>query len=116
MNAFTINPDEWFFDLFAFSQEGNESFDWLGDFYASTDCSCVIKGMERLQAVYDQREMEPRLFAGHDDAKMLAEMLVIIRFQRLLQQALAHTKVEVRLLASAHDRPEGIVVIKSPTA
>ena len=116
MNAFTINPDEWFFDLFAFSQEGNESFDWLGNFYASTDRGCVIKGMERLQAVFAQREMEPRLFAGHDDAKMLAEMLVIIRFQRLLQQALAHSKLEVRLLASAHDRPEGLVVIKPPTA
>jgi hypothetical protein len=113
MNAFTINPDEWFFDLFAFSEDGgDESFDWLGDFYASTDRSCVIKGMEALQAVYSRREMEPDLFKGHDDAKMLVEALVIIRFQRLLQQALGHAKLGARLLASAHDCSSNIVTIK----
>ncbi len=116
MNAFTINPDEWFFDLFAFSQEGNETFDWLGDFYAWTDRSCIIEGMEPLQAVYERREAEPRLFAGHDDAEMLTEMLVIVRFQRLFEQALEHTNLEVRLFASAHDYASDIVVIKPPTA
>jgi hypothetical protein len=117
MNAFTINPDAWFFDLCAFIEDGgSESFDWLGDFYTSTDRHCLIEGMEPLQAVYGRRDREPGLLRGHDDARMLVEALVIIRFQRLLQEALGQAKCDVRLLASAHDRADRIVAIKPITA
>ena len=52
MNAFTINPDRWFVDLFAFSQIGSrEDFDWLADFEYATENSFSIKGFEDIQQV-----------------------------------------------------------------
>jgi len=108
MNGFDINPDEWFFSVFAFVEDGGrEEFDWLGDFYASTDERCIITGLEALQAVYQRWMSEGAAFPhGHDGAREIANTLVIVRFQRLLQEALALTRIRVPLLASAHDCAE----------
>jgi hypothetical protein len=55
MNAFTVNTDEWFFDLFGFARAGSrEDYDWLGDFDTFTERRQVITGMEALQTAYEQ--------------------------------------------------------------
>jgi hypothetical protein len=114
MNAFEINPEEWFFGLFAFAKDGGrESYEWTGDFYAATDENCVIRGLEPLQTVYAEAMRKGAAFPrGHDDANRIADVLVIVRFQRLLQEALAHVKHRVPLIASAHDYDEFIVEIR----
>jgi hypothetical protein len=113
MNAFTVNPDRWFFDLFAFAEDGGrESYAWLGSFCASTHRSCVIEGIEPLQAVYAERDARGyTFFKGHNDAELIAEALVIVRFQRLLHEALAMAEIDVPLLATAHDCESYIVEI-----
>src|ERR1700741_1813363 len=53
MNGFTINPDLWFIDLFAFdTYEGNEDLDWLADWqdgHSTLADSFTITGLEKLQ-------------------------------------------------------------------
>lgn len=114
MNAFTINPEEWFFSVFAFAEDGGrESYEWTGDFYAATGQDFVIRGLEPLQAVYAEAMAKGAEFPrGHDDARTIADALVIVRFQRLLQDALAHVMHQVPIIASAHDESEFIVEIK----
>jgi hypothetical protein len=112
MNAFIINPDRWFFDVFAFSFDGGreEEYDWLGDFYAEPESSLRITGLEKLQEVYSKWSEVGR---EHSSAGALAETLVIVRFQRLLQAALPLMIRKLPLLASAHDYDEYIVEIKA---
>jgi len=101
MNAFVVNTDRWFFGLFAFAEDGGrEAYDWLGDFYAATDESCLITGLEPLQAAYATAGLGR---AGNEDLLAVTEALVIVRFQRLLRDALLLVKRKVKLLASAHD-------------
>jgi hypothetical protein len=101
MNAFTINPDAWFFGLFAFALDGGrEDYDWLADFYASTQDGLLITGMEKLQQVYAKPGDH---HSEHRSAGSIAETLVIVRFQRMLQQSLPLMQRKLPLLASAHD-------------
>jgi hypothetical protein len=112
MNGFTVNYDRWFFDAFAFeTDEGREGYEWLANFSASSDTSLVITGMERLQAIYEPPACG-RFSQQHPDAAAITEVLVIVRFQRLLQQALPHLSRKVPLLASAHDYSDYIAEIK----
>jgi hypothetical protein len=56
MNGFTINPDLWFVDLFAYDKfGGTEDYDWLADWDQenSSKESFVIRGYEDIQAVYE---------------------------------------------------------------
>jgi hypothetical protein len=113
MNGFTINPDLWFCDASAIPfHGGTDNFDWLGDAGVSTDESLVITGLEPLQAVYAQRRgTSPP--AGQNDADIVAGSLVIVKFQRLLQDALPHMKqLKCPLYATAHDDDEFIAEIK----
>ena len=52
MNGFTINPDQWFLDSFAFDKfGGTDDFDWLAEWEPenSTPDIFVISGYEALQ-------------------------------------------------------------------
>jgi hypothetical protein len=109
VNAFTVNTDEWFFDLFGFARAGSrEDYDWLGDFDTFTERRQVIRGMETLQAAYGQGGIKV-----DDDTRTLVDLLVIVRFQHLLQRALAHVKPGIRLLACAHDYSSYIAEIRA---
>lgn len=118
MNGFTINPDLWFCDAFGFREHGGtESFDWLGSFDPATKEHFVIDGLEDLQRVFlnEMQSRPDRL--QHADARQLAQALVIVKFQRLIQSALSHmTKLKCPLLASAHDYSEFIVEIQPAIA
>jgi hypothetical protein len=115
LNGFTVNTDLWFCDVCAFSfHGGTDSLDWLGDFTSSADERLVITGLEPLQAVYGQRESFSQAARAKDsDADYLAGTLVIVKFQRLLQQALPLMKqLKCPLFASAHDDNEFVVEIR----
>jgi hypothetical protein len=113
LNGFTINPDLWFFDFYAFCLDADEreGSDWLGDFYAASDEHIALTGMERLQAVYADKDMGSYRSA-HPDAALLAEALVIVRFQRLLQEALASSKTKLPFYASAHDQYDLLTCVR----
>ena len=90
MNGFTINPDLWFLDAFAYDTFGGvEDFDWLADFDEenSTDESFVIKGMEDLQAIYEEyMEKEKWKDKKQQASSDICEMLVILRLHELLRE------------------------------
>jgi len=113
MNGFTINPQLWFCDGFAFDfNGGTESFDWLGEFDSATDTRLVITGLESLQQIYALRRFAPPM-KSMEDADRLAGSLVIVKFQRLIQQALPLMRnLECPLFASAHDYDEFVVEIR----
>ena len=116
LNDFAINPDAWFFDLFSFDEDGGrEEYDWLGSFSVAATDRCFIRGLEALQSVYDDLEENAQLLKGHDEARRLVTLLVIVRFQRLLQEALAIASCKLPLLAGAHDQgDEYTVEIRRP--
>lgn len=111
MNGFTINPDLWFCDAFAFAFEGNEDGDdWLGDFHSSTDDKLIITGLEPLQEVFANQMQSGPVANEQYEARDLAAALVIIKFQRLLQSSLPFMGVmKWPLWATAHDHYEYLV-------
>jgi hypothetical protein len=70
-----------------------------------------LRGMERLQAVYADRSMGSAR-QHHPDAALLADALVIVRFQRLLQEALAFSKTKLPFYATAHDHYDLLTCVK----
>jgi hypothetical protein len=112
MNGFTINPDEWYCDAFGFQEDGGrDDYGWLGNFSSSADESLIIQGLEPLQKVFaesmllDARDSESR------DAQAFAARLVVVRFQRMLQDALPLMRnMDVPLLAAAHDEDDPVEI------
>jgi hypothetical protein len=102
MNGFDINPDRWFFDVFAFTEYGgHEDYDWLTDWQSETYPELTITGLESLQQVYEGRAFRDPRFK---DAGYVAGLLVVTKFQDLIRRA-APLMRELRfpLLATAHD-------------
>jgi hypothetical protein len=101
-NGFSINPDRWFFSPFAFRKYGGlDSFDWLSDWQSEDFPDMTITGLEPLQAVYASDAFRDE---AHVDARDVASLLVVIKFQNLILRAAPRMK-ELRfpLLATAHD-------------
>ena len=103
MNDFGINPEAWFFDMFAYKRyggPGNHDY-WLGNWQSGTHSSILITGLEKLQEVYASDAWHNSAF---EDAADLAGLLVIVRFQNLICNAAQHIKrLNFPLLATAHD-------------
>lgn len=119
MNAFTINPDEWFCSACGLNADGGRNgYDWLGDFNTSARERLVIRGLEPLQEVFADAEILDRSDeAPFQDARAFAERLVIVKFQRMLQDALPSMHhLDVPLLATAHDWSDHVVEIRPAAA
>jgi hypothetical protein len=102
MNGFDINPDRWFFDVFAFTEYGgHDDYDWISDWQSERYEAMTITGLERLQEVYASPAFGDRRFK---DAGYVAGLLVVTKFQDLIRRAAPHMR-ELRfpLLATAHD-------------
>jgi hypothetical protein len=57
MNGFDINPDRWYFDLFAYdSYGGHESYDRLSDWKSGDVEDIPLTGLEALQSVHLQKQ------------------------------------------------------------
>lgn len=112
MNGFTINPDLWFVDLFAFDKfGGTEDYDWLADWKQENYASgFIIRGYEDLQAVYKsyvkkekwKNEVEN---TGHG----ICELLIVLRLQELMKatyklgQEKSQQWTAIPVLVTAHD-------------
>ncbi|HTJ48852.1 MAG TPA: hypothetical protein VL443_05295 [Cyclobacteriaceae bacterium] len=103
MNGFTINPDLWFADLFAYDEyHGLSDLDWLGDWQgenATFRDSFIISGLDDLQKEYEKG----------GERNLLCDFLIILRFQELFKNALEKAQQEnspwanIPILVTAHD-------------
>lgn len=112
MNGFDINVDRWYFDSFGYRRyiDTPDALEWLPywDFeWAAGPFETIdLTGLEELQSDYDWYSNKQ----GHEDsiartAADIATPLVMCRFARLIERAIATRKIEKHLwiLASAHD-------------
>jgi len=102
MNGFDINPDRWFFDVFAFGKYGgHDDYDWLADWQSEGFDDMTITGLEQLQKLYAGAAFRDKRFI---DASYVAGLLVVTKFQDLIRRA-APLMRELRfpLLATAHE-------------
>ncbi|HEY7236295.1 MAG TPA: hypothetical protein VH539_19195 [Gemmatimonadaceae bacterium] len=102
MNGFDINPDRWFFDLFAYEYYGGTAYhEWLPEWRSEPYDDLTIRGLEPLQAVYAHADLTDRAF---EDAAYVAGLLVVVKFQKLIQRAAPSMReLHCPLLATAHE-------------
>jgi hypothetical protein len=102
MNGFNINPDLWFLNAFAYEKYGgSENHDWLA-LWQSEDSECIaIEGLEPLQKIYASDAFRDQRFS---DACDVTDFLVVVKFQKFIQEASRHMR-ELRfpLLSTAHE-------------
>jgi len=102
MNGFDINPNRWFFDVFAYRQYGgHDDYNWIANWQSEPYDDMTITGLEELQKAYASRAFRDERFR---DASYVAGLLVVTKFQDLIRRAAAHMR-ELRfpLLATAHE-------------
>lgn len=102
MNGFDINPDRWYCDLFAYTDDGGlDDFDWLSDWQSELFEDYTITGLEPLQAVYASKAFRDE---ANRDACYLSSVVVVAKFQRFMQRAAERMMVlRVPLYVTAHD-------------
>jgi hypothetical protein len=102
MNGFSINPDEWFCDAFAYRRYGgHEDYDWLASMDSPYVPPLVLTGMESVQRVYATGGEGDEATRSASD---LRSLLVVVRFQRLVARAAPHIRPrDYPILATAHD-------------
>jgi hypothetical protein len=102
MNGFDINPGRWYCDLLAYATDGgHDEYDWLSDWQSNRFANYQIRGLERLQQIYASdafRDKENR------SASYMSSLMVVVKFQRFMQQAATHMKLlHFPLYVTAHD-------------
>jgi hypothetical protein len=111
MNGFSINPDRWYFDGFAYQAAGDLwDLDWLSQWDADTDNnSFTLTGLESVQLAFARLLCDETQPLSVKMAAELAEHLVNARFMQLISAAHAQAKQlcqaldGVPVLATAHD-------------
>lgn len=103
MNGFTINPDLWFADLFAYDNyQGITDTDWLADWEeenVTMQDSFVITGLEDLQKVYE----------NDSEGSFICSFLIVILFQDLFKKAVDKARQEnlswanIPIIVTAHE-------------
>src|SRR5215470_13841257 len=112
MNGFTINPDQWYCDIFGYKKAGDVwELDWLSSWDIETNpYQCfVLKGMEPVQKAFADLFLDNKQPLGVKLAEEIAEHLVTARFMQLV--AASHKTARRRysdlkglpVLATAHD-------------
>lgn len=109
MNGYSINPDRWYFDLFAYdTYEKVEDDDlyWLAEWKSEDWPEITLKGMEKAQQDFDWYVY----MDGHKDdlakeASEYAELLVECKFAKLIEQTISTGTIQkkIPILAAAHD-------------
>jgi hypothetical protein len=101
-NGFDINPDRWYFDLFAYrAYGGHEDYDWLSGWDSEDFADMVLTGLEVLQAVYDSDAFRDK---AHREACELCSLLVVTKFQDLIRRSIPFTReLDVPVLATSHE-------------
>ena len=101
-NGFDINPDRWFFDVFAYkTYGGHDDHDWLSDWQSDRYPDMTLTGMERLQEIY---ETEYVVGKSYGDSPDYASLLVVLKFQNLIKSsAPLISNLSFPLLATSHE-------------
>src|SRR5689334_6892473 len=73
MNGFEINPERWFFDIFAYEDYGgSEDYDWLAKWDSGRHDDLTLRGLETLQEVYAACEdRDDKLLEAYDYCSLL---------------------------------------------
>jgi hypothetical protein len=118
MNAFTINYEHWFIDLFAYETvEEEDTLNWLAEFDGQSEKSMSITGFEALQ----EANREYMKTEGYRDDNLRAacelhEYLVILRLYQLFKQTVTEHKnraawAGIPMFVSAHDYEDMIFIV-----
>jgi len=101
MNGFEINPDRWYYDVFAYEEYGgHQEYDWLANWQSAPYPAVTIRGLEPLQEVYATVGYQK----SFSDAFYVAGLLVVVRFQDLIRRSVRlMTELRSPVLATAHD-------------
>ncbi|MBN1127145.1 MAG: hypothetical protein JXA82_19235 [Sedimentisphaerales bacterium] len=101
-NGFDINPDRWYFELFAYSEYGgHEDYDWLSDWDSEHYPCMTLTGLKSLQEVYDSDAFHDE---AHEEACQFCSLLVVCKFQDLIRRSVPLMReLYVPLLATSHD-------------
>lgn len=101
LNDFNINPNRWYCDTFAFDFDGgNQDYDWLADWRSEVAPGYEITGLEPLQSIFAGSDFHD---LRSDDARTLCEILVVVKFQKFMQDGFSYMKCDFPLYVSAHD-------------
>ena len=121
MNGFTINPDRWFIDLFAFDTDGGmEDLDWLADWqngHSTLPNSFTITGFEDLQTKYeskansydDQGNSTYDYSVENRNADVYCQHIIVLRLQELFKNAIIIAKnknyvwADTPIIVTGHD-------------
>jgi hypothetical protein len=100
MNGFTINPDRWYFDGFAYETAGDIwELEWLAHWDADTDNEqFTLTGMESVQEAFANCYCDEDQPLSVKMAEELADHLVNARFMQLIGAAHAAAKRRYRAL------------------
>ncbi len=103
-NGFDINPDLWYFELFAYDKYGgHEDIDWVSYWQSEPYSAKVLTGMEDLQEVYKRRKKLEKDIDTRISIRY-ASLLVVLKFQELIRQAVSFSKkLSCPILATSHD-------------
>ncbi len=101
-NGFDINPNRWFFNVFAYQEYGgHDDYNWLSDWQSGNYPDMTLKGMERLQGVYKTEYVDGK---DHGDTPHYASLLVVLKFQKLIKlSAPLISSLGFPLLATSHE-------------
>ena len=93
---------------------GRDNLDWLDDPQSYSEKDLVISGLEPLQQVFADSRIDHREH-GFERARRICELLVIVKFQKMLLDARPlMKKVDVPLFATAHDFNDFVAEIPRP--
>lgn len=108
MNAFDINYDRWYFDLFGYSSctEDPEDLEWLCSWQSTPWPKVALTGLKAVQADfawYEKNEMWQD--TKHAHIHEIATLLVMVRFLALIQAAVKSGPLikPIPILAAVHD-------------
>ena len=110
MNGFDINPDWWYFDLFAYDRhhENSEDLDWLSDWNSDVWPQLALTGLEKVQedfAWYTGQGTKGYEDPEAEQAFEFAHLLVMCKFVKLIEACVKTGEIQknVPILATAHD-------------
>jgi hypothetical protein len=110
MNGFTINPDLWYLDVFAYRKYGgSQDTDWLCRWDSARYPPFELRGWRDVQKLYEHYVGNPTAPVTIRFAKTVAEFLIVFRFCELVARAHAQAKEKASafkqfpVLANAHD-------------
>lgn len=103
MNDFSVNPEEWFFDLFAYDTYDDEDDEWLSDWQSPDVDPVILTGLEPIQEEF--QAIGTPVPEEHEERYDIAEPLVAIKFLKLVQSVVkpGSKRFDIPVLATCHD-------------